>query len=220
MDCHGAGGGWSFNSLLPERARRASRVRRPALLDRVHRAARGRLRRGAPGRHAREGGDAVRRHEPHRVRHGLARPPLQRHRGRRGRHRRGALRRLGLPRAARDGRRGRRAARASSCSGRASPPSPSSAASVATARGTARPPVARRMIEEGARQALARPDGGAALRPGPALHDRGRVQAHPAGRPAPLPPRRRAARRADDPRRGEDVVGGLEALLLRDVASS
>ena len=23
MDCHGAGGGWSFNSLIPERARRA-----------------------------------------------------------------------------------------------------------------------------------------------------------------------------------------------------
>ena len=39
MDCHGAGGGWSFNSLLPEELDERVRVRRPALLDGVHGAA-------------------------------------------------------------------------------------------------------------------------------------------------------------------------------------
>ena len=67
--------------------------------------------------------------------------------------------------------------------------------------------------EEGSR----RPEGGAALRPGQPLRDQGRVQAHAAGRPASLPPRRRAARRPHDPRRGAHVVGRLEALLLRDL---
>ena len=67
--------------------------------------------------------------------------------------------------------------------------------------------------EEGAR----RPEGGAAVRPGQSLRDQGRVQAHAAGRPAPLPSRRRAARRPHDPRRGSHLVGCLEALLLRDL---
>ena len=65
MDCHGAGGDWSFNSLHPRGARPRLRVRRPGQVDRVHRLPRGGMRRGALRRHAREGGNARRRHEPH-----------------------------------------------------------------------------------------------------------------------------------------------------------
>ena len=65
------------------------------------------------------------------------------------------------------------------------------------------PPVrARELIEAGAQEGARRPEGGAAVRPRQPVRDQGRVQAHPARRPAPLPPRRRAARRAHDPRRG------------------
>ena len=38
MDCHGAGKGWTFNSLLPELLDPRLRVGRPDELDRVHRA--------------------------------------------------------------------------------------------------------------------------------------------------------------------------------------
>ena len=70
------------------------------------------------------------------------------------------------------------------------------------------PPVrARKLIEAGAKTGARRPEGGAALRPRQPLRDQGRVQAHPAGRPASLPPRRRAARRAHDPRRGASRGG-------------
>ena len=55
MDCHGAGGGWSFNSLIAEQLDRRCRVRRPARMDGVHRRARGRLRRRTVHRHARDG---------------------------------------------------------------------------------------------------------------------------------------------------------------------
>src|SRR5215211_3868194 len=53
MDCHGAGEDWTFNSLLPEQARRRLRVGCAEPLDRVHRAARVGMRRRSPGRHAR-----------------------------------------------------------------------------------------------------------------------------------------------------------------------
>ena len=61
MDCHGAGGDYTFNSLLPDRARSRLRVRRPERVDGVHGVPRGGLRRRALRRHARDGGHARRR---------------------------------------------------------------------------------------------------------------------------------------------------------------
>ena len=60
-------------------ARRALRVRGPERVDRVHRAVRAGLRRGADDRHARDGGRRARRDVPHRQQHRLARAALQRH---------------------------------------------------------------------------------------------------------------------------------------------
>ena len=98
------------------RARSRLRVRGPERVDGVHGVPRGRLRRGALRRHARHGRDAGRRALAHRVRPGVAEPQVQRHARRRDRHQRGALRPLGLSRAARHRRprrvpRGPRAAR-------------------------------------------------------------------------------------------------------------
>ena len=79
------------------------------------------------------------------------------------------------------------------------------------------PARARAMIEDGARRALSDLSAVSALRPGQPVRDPRRVQAHGARRPAALSPRRRAARRPHDPRAGGHVVGRLEAVLLRDV---
>ena len=88
-------------------------------------------------------------------------------------------------------------------------------------RGAADPAGAGAEADRGRREeGTRRPEGGAAVRPRQPLRDQGRVQAHAAGRPAPLPPRRRAARRPHDPRRGAHVVGCLEALLLRDLTAA
>ncbi len=80
MDCHGAGKGWTFNSLVPE------------LLDPdcewvvqnewsdYTECPGGGLRRSALRRHAREGGHGARCPEPHHLRPRLPRPALQRRR--------------------------------------------------------------------------------------------------------------------------------------------
>ena len=68
MDCHGAGKGWTFNSLIPEDLDPGVRVRRPGRVDRIHGLPRGGLLRRALRRHARAGGHARRRHEPHDLR--------------------------------------------------------------------------------------------------------------------------------------------------------
>ena len=62
MDCHGAGGDYTFNSLLPDQLDSGLRVRDPERMDGVHRVPRGGLRRRALRRHARDGRDARRRH--------------------------------------------------------------------------------------------------------------------------------------------------------------
>ena len=57
MDCHGAGGDWSFNSLLPERLDPGCEFVVQRRVDRVHRRSRAGLRRGAVHRDACQGGD-------------------------------------------------------------------------------------------------------------------------------------------------------------------
>ena len=80
------------------------------------------------------------------------------------------------------------------------------------------PPVrARTLIEEGAKKALGDLKAVPPYDPGSPCEIKVEFKRTTAGRPAPLPPRRRAARRPHDPRRGAHVVGRLEALLLRDL---
>ena len=65
MDCHGAGGGWSFNSLLPERLDPACEFVVQHEWTEYTELPRAGLRRGALRRHACEGRDAGRRAQPH-----------------------------------------------------------------------------------------------------------------------------------------------------------
>ena len=106
MDCHGAGERMVVQLTDPRAPRRGLRLRRPGRVDGVHGLPGGRRRRRAVRRHACDGGHAHRRHEPHRVRPGMAEPLVQRRARRGNRHQRGSVRRLGLPGAARDGGRG------------------------------------------------------------------------------------------------------------------
>ena len=135
MDCHGAGGDWSFNSLIPEALDAALRVRRAARVDRVHRDARAGLRRRAVRRPARPRGRRARRALAHGQLDPLAQPALQRHARRRGRHQRRAVRHLGHAGRARHRRR-RRLRRV----GRAARPGPEDARGQARPRPLQRPP--------------------------------------------------------------------------------
>ena len=87
-------------------AARGLRVGRAGGVDGLHGVPRAGLRRRALRRHARDGRDAGREHEPHRLRPRLPAALVQRHRGGRDGDQRGALRHLGLPGAARHRRRG------------------------------------------------------------------------------------------------------------------
>ena len=138
MDCHGAGGGWTFNSLVPELLRRGLRMGCAGGVDRLHGVPRTGVRRGALRRHARDGRHAGREHEPHRLGPRLPAPLVQRRRGRRDRDQRGALRHVGVSGAARHRRRGLLSSRAGNCSARASPPSRSSGPSAPARRGRSR----------------------------------------------------------------------------------
>ncbi len=61
MDCHGAGKGWTFNSLIPDLLDPRCDFVVQQEWTRVHRVPRAGLRRGAVRRHARDGGHAGRR---------------------------------------------------------------------------------------------------------------------------------------------------------------
>ena len=116
MDCHGAGGDWSFNSLIPDLLdRRCEFVVQhggPSTPSSSSRAATPRCSSASTRWRAPSAACS-----PHRVRstnwHKLS---LQRRRGRRGRHQRRAVRHLGLPGRARHRRRRRLRARRPSCS--------------------------------------------------------------------------------------------------------
>src|SRR5919201_1002105 len=105
MDCHGAGKGWEFNSLVPDLLDPACEY---VVQERwtEYTGFRGRLRRRPVRGDARAGGHARRRAEPHRLGAGMAEPALQRGSRRRDGDQRGALRDLGLSGPARDGRPG------------------------------------------------------------------------------------------------------------------
>ena len=109
MDCHGAGGGWTFNSLIPEQLEpdcewvvQEEWTGYTEFLEQGCDAAL------FVGMHA-KAGDAAREHEPHRLGPRLPAALVQRDRGRRDRDQRGALRNLGLPGPARHRRQSRRA---------------------------------------------------------------------------------------------------------------
>ena len=113
MDCHGAGEAWTFNSLIPELLDPGCEL----VVQEHWTEYTEFLEQGCDaalfvGMHAMAG--AERGVLNHTVSASLAQPLVQRDARRRDRHQRGALRPLGLPRAARDRRRGdlRRGARA------------------------------------------------------------------------------------------------------------
>ncbi len=107
MDCHGAGGDWSFNSLIPD----ALDARCEFVVQTRWTEYTAMLEEGCDaalfvGQHARAGRRA-RRALAHRQLDQLAQPALQRHARRRGRHQRRAVRDLGHARRARHRRRRR-----------------------------------------------------------------------------------------------------------------
>ena len=216
MDCHGAGGGWTFNSLIPELLTRL-RVGRAGGVDGLHRVPGAGLRRGALRRHAREGRDAAREHEPHRL-------------GPRLSARSGST-------ATEVGETGINAAlcgtwgcpvllvtgdEASCDEGKAL--LGDGLTTVAVKQGlrpaSARqiPPVrARQLIEEGAQKALADLKAVPPYDPGSPCEIKVEFKrTQPADR-LRFHPGRRAARRPHDPRRGAHLVGSLEDVLLRNV---
>ena len=154
MDCHGAGGDWSFNSLIPEALDARCEFVVQTRVDRVHRDARERLRRRAVRRPARPSGRRARRALAHGQLDQVAQPALQRHDGRRGRHQRRAVRDLGHAGRARHRRR-RRLRRIQ----RAARPEPPDAGRQARPRPLQRaPPLprkARELLEAAAKDALA-----------------------------------------------------------------
>ena len=97
MDCHGAGGDYTFNSLVPDLLDPDCEYVVQSEWTEYTELPRAGLRRGAVRRHARDGGQPRRRPLAHRLRPGVAEPPLQRDARRRDRDQRRALRPLGLP---------------------------------------------------------------------------------------------------------------------------
>ena len=97
MDCHGAGGGWTFNSLVPDLLDPDCEFVVQEEWTELHGLPRGGLRRGALRRHARDERRRRRRAQPHRLRAGVAEPLVQRHARRRDGHQRRALRHWGVP---------------------------------------------------------------------------------------------------------------------------
>ena len=71
IDCHGAGGSYSFKSLIPERLERGASYVLGHAWCRYVEPLRAGLRRGTAGRRARDGRHARRRDVPHRQQRGL-----------------------------------------------------------------------------------------------------------------------------------------------------
>ena len=154
MDCHGAGEGFTFNSLIAEDLDPACEF----VVQEEWTGYTEFLEEGCDAAlfvgHARDGRHARRRPQPHGLRDGLAEPLVQRDTCRRDGNQRGALRELGLPGPARHGRRsglprGKGAARRRA---------DSRVRQAGARRRSARmlvPSRARELIEEGAKKALA-----------------------------------------------------------------
>ena len=77
VDCHGAGGDWTFNSLVPELLDTNCEWGGQASLVALHGDVRDGLRRRGVRRHARPGEHAGRRDVPHDLDDGLAQPAVQ-----------------------------------------------------------------------------------------------------------------------------------------------
>ena len=190
MDCHGAGGDWSFNSLIPDALDPRCEFVVQHALDRVHRDARAGLRRRAVRRPARPRGRRARRALAHGQLDQVAQPALQRHARRRGRHQRRAVRHLGHAGRARHRRR-RRLRRVHELLGPGLRRSRSSAASGRFSARHLSPATARELLEAAARDALADIAERPGLRPRGALHDRSGARDVRRRRRLPAPGRRR-----------------------------
>ena len=116
MDCHGAGEGWTFNSLIPEELDPDCEYVVQNEWTEYTEYLEERRRRRALRRHARDGRHARRRARAHGQRLVVVAAALQRRRGGRDGDQRRALRHLGLPGRARHRRRGRVPRRAQRCS--------------------------------------------------------------------------------------------------------
>ena len=115
MDCHGAGKGWTFNSLIPDQLDPDCEwVVQDEWTEYTEFLEQGCDAALFVGMHAR--GHRARRAEPHGLRDELAEPLVQRRPRRRDGDQRRALRPLRLPRAARDRRPGRLRRRRPTCS--------------------------------------------------------------------------------------------------------
>ena len=102
MDCHGAGKGWTFNSLIPEDLDPACEfVVQDEWTEYTEFLEEGCDAALFVGMHARR--DPGRRHEPHDLGPRLPEPLVQRHARRRDGHQRRAVRELGLPGPSRNG---------------------------------------------------------------------------------------------------------------------
>ena len=204
MDCHGAGEGWTFNSLIPEELDPDCEYVVQNEWTEYTEYLEGGRRRRALRRHARDGRHARRRARAHGQRLVLVAAALQRRRGGRDRDQRRALRHVGLPGRARHRRRGR-LPRGPALLG-------AGLTTVAVKKGLGRfsarqfpAPKARELIEDGARRGARRSDGGPAVRPRLAVRDPRRLQHLGPRREVPLPARAsrspsraRSSSRADD----------------------
>ena len=213
MDCHGAGGGYTFNSLIPEELDPDCEFVVQDQWTEYTEFPRAGSRRGALRRHARASGNRGRRAQPHRLGPELPEPLVQRHARRRDGINAALCGTWGCPvvlvtgdQAAclegsellGDGLTTVQVKRGHGCSERAQPR-----------------PVARPRRDRGRREAGSRrPERGHALRPREAVRDQGRVQVDRPGRKASLPPWRRARRRPHDRLSRRRLVDGVEAVLL------
>ena len=217
MDCHGAGGDCSFNSLIPDALDPRCEFVVQTRWTEYTGDARAGLRRRPVRRPAREGRRRARRALAHRVSstnwHDAA---LQR--------RRSSARSASTPRCAAPGARPSRSSPATTSSARSrrrcSAPgcrrSRSRPGSAASAPATSPPPAPASEIEHAARAAAARPAGRAGLRPRRALHDRRRARHPRPRRPLPQPGRRRRSRARARSRRPRPRGGTPGARSISD----
>ena len=164
MDCHGAGGAWSFNSLIPDLLDPACEF----VVQDMWTEYTGFLEEGCDaalfvGMHA-MAGTPRRRDEPHRVGPAVAEPVVQRDAGRRDGDQRRAVRAVGMSRPARDRRR-RRMPRGEGAARRRTDDGRRQEGAQQLQRPTASRPACPRAHRGGSETGARGPEGGRAVRP-------------------------------------------------------
>ena len=213
MDCHGAGNGWSFNSLIPDQLDpRCEFVVQREWTEYTE---------FSRGRAATPRSSSASTHAPARPTAASTTPCRARTGARSASTAWRSARSASTPRSAAPGAArccwspATRPCAASrpSCSAPGSRPWPSSRAWAGTAPATSRPPSRATMIEEGARNGARRPHRGRAVRPWAPLRDRGRACQLRPRRAVPPPARCRDPRLAPSDLARRRLVVGLERLL-------